>query len=249
MSRESGMHEERRDDIAAYTLGALEPAETADIEAHLAGCDACAEYLRWLQPAVDLLPAGVEQMRPPETLRANLMDAVRADRRTEAFGGRPAQAKRRLFGLGGLSLRPALAFAAVAVAVLAGGAAVGYLVSDSDRVVSDSDGGQRDFIEAKAVGTAPAGTLAATLEHGAGGDAILHVQRAPALAPGNVYQAWVSRGDAMEPVSSFRLRDDGTADAALGDGLGGAEAVLVTEEPTPDSPQPTSLPILRANLK
>ena len=76
------MHAERRDDLAAYALGALDQPTAADLETHLAGCEACSEYLRWLEPAVDLLPASVEQVEPPASLKRNLMEAVRADAAT-----------------------------------------------------------------------------------------------------------------------------------------------------------------------
>jgi hypothetical protein len=99
----------------------------------------------------------------------------------------------------------------------------------------------------EAVGTVAPSVLAATVESGAGGDAI-HGERAPELGRGEVYQAWVSPGGGVEPVASFRPREDGTADAALGDSLEGADAVLVTGEPSPNQDQPTSAPILRAEL-
>ena len=46
-----------RDDLAAYALGALDEREAGAIEDHLDGCERCRERLRWLAPAVDLLPA------------------------------------------------------------------------------------------------------------------------------------------------------------------------------------------------
>jgi anti-sigma-K factor RskA len=231
------MHTERRDDLAAYALGALDTAQAAEVEEHVAGCQGCAEYLRWLQPAVDLLPASVEQLEPPASLRASLMREVRAD----AAAAAPAAAERprRRWNWSGFALRPATVLAAVVV--LAAGLAVGY-------VLSDSGGPERERIEAHAVGSIPAGTLAATLEHGAGGDAILHVQRAPAPENGDVYQTWVSRGGTMEPAASFTPHEDGTQEVALGDSLDGADAVLVTEEPSADEQQPTSPPILRADI-
>jgi anti-sigma-K factor RskA len=233
------MHEERRDDLAAYALGALDADEAAALEEHLRGCDACAEYLTWLAPAVELLPASVEQLEPPERLRENLMAAVRAEAGAESQPEAPVTPRRRRWNIGGPVMRPATGFAAVAV--LAMGAALGY-------VLSNSGGDDRDTVQAKAVGTVPADALVASVEHGAGGDAILHVERAPALAAGDVYQAWVSRGGTVEPAASFRPHEDGTAEAALGDTLEGADAVLVTEEPTPNEQQPTSAPILRADL-
>jgi anti-sigma factor RsiW len=37
---------DRRDDIAAYLLGALEPGEAAELERHVAGCAECEDELR-----------------------------------------------------------------------------------------------------------------------------------------------------------------------------------------------------------
>ena len=56
-------HERWSDDVAAYLLGALEPGEAAELERHLAGCERCRAELRWLRPAVELLPETVERRR------------------------------------------------------------------------------------------------------------------------------------------------------------------------------------------
>jgi anti-sigma factor RsiW len=237
------MHEELRDDLAAYALGALDRGEAVRLEQHLSGCHACADYLTWLAPAVELLPASVEQEEPPERLRENLMATVRAEAAAEREAERRAHdagtgAARRWWSWGGPILRPATLVAAVTVLVV--GAIVGYGLGGSDDP-------QRDFVEAEAVGPVPAAALAATLEHGAGGDAILHVERAPALPKGDVYQAWASKDGSMAPLESFRPADDGTAEAALGHSLEGVDEVLITEEPTPNEDQPTSAPILRAD--
>ncbi len=46
-----------------------------------AQCDACRIELRWLEPAVDLLPRSIEQLEPPDALRGRLMATVRAEAR------------------------------------------------------------------------------------------------------------------------------------------------------------------------
>jgi anti-sigma factor RsiW len=56
-------HARYRDDLAAYALGALAGDEEAELRAHLERCEECREQLRWLQPAVDLLPRSVAQLR------------------------------------------------------------------------------------------------------------------------------------------------------------------------------------------
>ena len=60
------------DDLAAYALGALNDDEAVGLEAHIADCAACQGRLRWLRPAVDVLPAAVAQRTPPPRLRENV---------------------------------------------------------------------------------------------------------------------------------------------------------------------------------
>ena len=237
------IHGERRDDLAAYALGALGVAEASEVEAHLATCEPCADYVRWLRPAVDLLPASVEQLDPPTSLRESLMGVVRG----EAAAVQPAASApavtspSRWRSWRGVVLRPATVLAALAV--LAAGALTGYLVSASG---TDSD--ERSLVTAQAARGASDEAIAATVEYGAGDDAILQVARMPDPAPGNVYQAWISRDGTVEPAAAFLPNQDGASTAALGDTLEGADAVLVTEEPRPDRKVPTSAPVLRAPL-
>jgi anti-sigma factor RsiW len=235
------VHEELRDDLAAYALGALHGEEATAVAEHLAGCEPCRSYVRWLRPAVDLLPASVEQMESPARLRESLMATVRAEAGAAAEADRAeaaARSPRRWPGWRGLVLRPATGLAAVAV--LAAGVVAGLVIG--------SAGEERSFVEAQPLASAPPGAVAATLEHGAGGDAILHVERMPRPGRGDVYQAWISRDGVVEPSASFRPASDGTYDAVLGDSLQGADAVLVTEESRPGLEQPTSEPLLRASL-
>ena len=72
-------HNELRDDLAAYALGALEEAEAERVRIHLDRCEECRRQLRWLEPAVELLPRTVEQLEPPPGLRDSLLETVRAE--------------------------------------------------------------------------------------------------------------------------------------------------------------------------
>ena len=65
-------HEHYRDDLAAYALGALEEPEAAELQRHLAECEACRIELRWLEPAVDMLPRSIRAARA--TARASASD-------------------------------------------------------------------------------------------------------------------------------------------------------------------------------
>jgi anti-sigma-K factor RskA len=228
----------RREDIAAYALGALPPAEAAELERHLQGCERCREYERWLRPALDLLPASVEQVRPSAGVREAIMAEVRADADAAAAGTRARRSRRQRQGWRGFVLRPAAALAA-GLAVVAAGAG-GYLLHGSG-------GASHSRVAAVPTSAAPSGSVSAWLDR-VDGSATLAVSKMPPLPVDRVYEVWVQRGRQTSAQSTFILRRDGTANAAVPGPLDGASAVLVTEEPRGGSDQPTGAPLLRATL-
>ncbi len=217
-------HEERRDELAAYLLGALEPGEAAELEQHLAGCEDCRDDLEWLRPAVLMLPESVERLEPPARLRSRVMDEV------EAGAGR----KRSGIRLGGrvraLGLRPAIGLAALALLVAG---VAGYSIRDSG-------GGSADTTTV-ATGHAPEVTAKMVREGNSGTLRLANVHQLPS---GKVLQAWVQRGKRIESAKTlFVPNRDGTATAAI-DHMNGVSAVMVTAEPRGGSTQPTSRPIV-----
>ena len=230
-------HERYRDDLAAYALGALEQPEAAELQRHLADCDACRMQLRWLQSAVDLLPRSVEQLEPPAGLRKRLMATVRAEARDASRAGIQTAEPRRWRDWGALLWRPATAVAAGALLII--GAAGGYLLHEP--------GDSSSVVTARALSAAPS-NVAGMLER-EGGSAILTMSRLPSLSPNDVYEVWVKRDGALEPSSLFVPRRDRTAEAAVPGPLDDADAVLVTREPRGGSQHPTSPPLLRADLR
>ena len=83
------------DDAAAYAVGALDGAEQAAYEAHLAECGACRSDVRAYRElvpglAANLVPPG-GAATPPPALRARIVNAARADaaRQPEAAPGPP----------------------------------------------------------------------------------------------------------------------------------------------------------------
>jgi hypothetical protein len=228
--------EQLRDDLAAYALDALDRGEAAALELHLEGCESCRDRLQWLRPAVDQLPAAVPQLTPPESLRERLIDTVRAEAATDAsFATTPARRSSWWESLRAAMMRPAVGMAVLIVLVV--GLAAGYLVR--------GDGSSSEFISAEPAANA---TASATLErHGDSGT--LHVNQLPDLDSDQVYEVWVQRAGVMEPASTFVLRADGSAEAAVPGPLEGAQGVYVTAEPRPGTNRPTSTPVLHASLE
>ena len=244
------LHDDRerlRDDLAAYALGALDEPEARVLERHLAECEACRERVGWLRPAVDVLPATVEQLTPPEHLRESLMAVVRAEAEVaeapEPEPGQVARARARSEPWwrrwSAAALRPAVVM--TALIVLAVGIGAGYLLRGSGTeeagptlVKAEPTKGNGDLVSA-------------TLER-QGDSATLHVQRMPPLRANQVYEVWVNRGGVMEGRSLFVLSKDGTAAAAVPGPLSGAKFIAVTREPRGGSEQPTTKPLLTAPL-
>jgi anti-sigma-K factor RskA len=217
-------HDHWRDELAAFLLGALEPGEAAELERHLAGCAECEGELRWLRPAVQVLPETVERVETPPALRERLMEQVRS----EAEGTRAGSATRRSLRRR-LGLRP-LAGLAVLALVLA--AIAGYAIRDG------SGGGGTTTVTA---GHSPGVTAAMVREGDTGTLRLANLHQLPA---DEVLQAWVRRdGRVVSAKALFVPNSDGTATATI-DGMNGVDVVMVTAEPRGGSRQPTSAPIV-----
>ena len=239
-------HEALRDDLAAYALGALPEEEARTLEEHVEGCARCRELLDWLSPAVNVLPAAVPQLRPPDSLRVRVMARVRAEDDASASPGADPAATRSDVRRGswwqrlvGGAVRPATALAMAAI--LAIGIGAGYVLR------GDRDGGvESTFVRAQPLGGKP--SVSATLERH-GDSATLHVNHIPEPPRGKVYEVWVERAGVIEPSSLFVPSADGSAAAAIPGPLTGADRVLITAEPEGGSRKPTSPPLLEATLR
>jgi anti-sigma-K factor RskA len=235
--RQTGGHEDRRDDLAAYALGALEAAEASELESHLTTCAECRAYLAEIRPGVDLLAASAPQLPPPPGLRERLLSTVNAEAdRIAAAEAEAEPPRRRRRSWRGLAARPATAIAAALVLVV--GLGVGYLLRGTAETKTTT-------VAAHATPQA-SGPVKASLAR-VDGSGTLEVRRMPPLPGSDVYEVWTQHGNAFRPESTFVLRSDGTANAAV-QHLDGASAVLVTREPRGGSQQPTTKPLLIASL-
>jgi len=223
-------HDRRRDDIAAYLLGALEPGEAAELERHVAGCAECEEELRRLRPAVQVLPETVERLEAPPALRGRLMEQVRSEAAGSQGASAPRRAPRWRFGL-----RPLAGLAALALIVAAIG---GYAIRDG----GSGDGPKTTTV---VTGHSP-GVTAEMVRQGETGT--LRLANLHQLPSGKVLQAWVQRGKQVVSAKAlFIPNSDGTATATI-DGMKGVTTVMITAEPRGGSVQPTSDPIVSVSI-
>lgn len=217
-------HNRLSEDLAAYMLGALEAEEVATFERHLEGCERCQEEMRWLQPAVSTLPEAVERHEAPPQLREALMAEVREDVREAESRPAPSRSWRQWL------LKPAMGLAVVALLVAG---VVGYEVGKDD-----SGGGSGASTLERQVG----GLTVKMVTEGNGGT--LHLSGVHQLPSDKVLEAWVEREGEVEAVPALFVPDrNGQAETRIVD-MNGVETVMVTEEPSGGSDQPTGEPIM-----
>jgi anti-sigma-K factor RskA len=232
-----------RDDLVAYSLGALDTREASAVEAHAPSCARCTRELEALAPAVAVLGESVEQLEPPPELRDRVLSIVREEteaKRAEMEGGgarleAPVRRERR--GLSGLLLRPAMGLAVLAIAAAGIG---GYLVADG----GGGGGGGEQTVAVVPMSPEIGGTLAV-------GDAssMLDLHGLKQLAGREVYQVWVARGSSVRPSSNFIPDGSGRAMTAVDGQLTTGTKVMVTREPRPGSTTPTPPILLSATVQ
>jgi anti-sigma-K factor RskA len=224
-------HDEYRDNIGPYVLGALPELETELMERHLAGCDSCRTEVEDLRPVPAAMARSVPQIEPPPSLKASLMEIVNAEAAQQPQ-------RRRSFGAWFAGLQPRMAVA-LAVGVLALGVVVGIGVSQ----ISSSGGGSTMTIAAKIDrARMPSGEAALKLSGQRGTLALTNTPQPPA---GKVYELWYQHGKTIERGGTFRPNSDGSYEVTLP--VNGADAVMVTVERDGGVPAPTSPPVMQFN--
>ncbi len=224
-----------RDELVAYALGALDPGETAEVEAHAPTCARCTRELEALAPAVAVLGESVEQLEPPPELRERVLAEVHADVARTAEVREPAAPPRRRRGWRGLLTRPALAVG-IAIVVAAIG---GY-------VIAGNGGGEGGGAE----------TVPVVAQQGIGGTmavgentSMLDLHGLHQLSGREVYQVWVANGNSVRPSSNFIPDETGRAMTAVDGHLSSGTKVMVTKEPHPGRTVPTPPILLSATIQ
>jgi anti-sigma factor RsiW len=226
----SSEHDRCQDDIGAYLLSALEPAEQAEFERHLAGCPECRAELEDLRVAADALPRSVEPFAPPPSLKRSLMAAVKED-------ARPA--RRSLLARLGLERLFSVQLA------LAGAAAVLVIAVVVGTQIGGGGNGRRVVTAAVDRARLPDATATVTLSHGSGQ---LRVTGMPRPRAGQVYEIWLKRGDQVQPGPLFNTDVSGDGAGAIPNDLQGVDAILVTREKTGGAKKPSEKPVIAAPI-
>jgi anti-sigma-K factor RskA len=218
-------HEELRNQLGAFALGALGPAEQAEVRAHLAVCDECAAEVRALRPVVDALARSTEPVDPPAVVRQRLLSSIARPAAPEV----PTAAK-PLMVTSSRSALPWLAAAASLVLAAALGVyasqlrgRVQTLEQELREAILQVQAGERQTAQARLVATnaqrqlsviaapdvaqvtlkgqaavAPQASARALWSRSRG--LLLSASNLPALPPGRTYQLWVISGK-MPPIS------------------------------------------------
>ena len=173
--------------------------------ATLEGCERCRAEIRWLTPAINALPEGVERLEPPRELRERVMAEVRFDAAPEdAPAGEPAtralRPRRRLAARA--RLRPdgaaprwrdspprSWSSPSVAGFAIGGGDRHRRRRPDQHRGHRRSAGG----VTAKMISEGDSGTL--------------HLANVKQLPSDRVLEAWVQRDGEVEPVEALFVPD------------------------------------------
>lgn len=237
--------EEVEELAGAYALQAL-PLETMrQVEEHLASCSAHPDIAGLRAIALSLAMAAPER-EPPPALRARLMQAIGG----ESAGATPSvpqmapSTPARGWSWPRLPswrwLRPSpYSFAAVlAIAVVA-------LLAWNVLLQISQDGDQETFVRTLADGGVASGRIVYIQEEGV---ALLTVEGLAPLPAEKTYQVWAISDGGATGIGLFNASANGEATAVMEVDLSGVEVVAITIEPAGGSPQPTTEPVLKAEI-
>jgi anti-sigma-K factor RskA len=227
--------------LGVYALDALPAAEKAEVERHLATCDLHGELVGLLAAAATVpFTSAIEA--PPPALRERIFAAIAADdpaaRPTDPLPVPPRPMTSVTVPLTPLRSRR-LAWAPYALAAAFAAISLGLLLWNVVLLTGDDTSPPRVVLL-----TGTAGSGAVVLADDA---TTVHVGGMPELGAGQVYQLWVIEGGEPEPAGLL-APESGAVTHTLDRPVAASAVIAITVEPAGGSPQPTSDPVLVAEL-
>lgn len=244
----------RRHDLhlltGAYALGALDGAELAGFERHLARCHACAEEVRGLAETAARL-ALATAIEPPSRMRDTVLAAAARTRQLPPPGRtliplgtpRPGSRARRVLSRSGTGITlTAMAAAIVALLVLqtatwhqlqatrSGSRAVAAVLAAPDARLQSS--------VASTGGTVTA--VISARDH----EAVITTTGMPVPADHKVYQLWVIGSSGARSAGLLPASRAGATDPVLAAGLQPGDSLGITIEPSGGTSRPTTTPVV-----
>ena len=230
--------EEVEELAGAYALQAL-PAETLrEVQEHLASCSQHSE-VAGLRAVASTLSVAAPEMEPPPGLKTRLMGAIRQEAAPAAEGVPHEMDGSWLRRWLSPTVRPYVLAAALAIAVA--------VLAGWNVYLQTSDGGGQNvtFVRALRDGGVAQGRVLYVQEEQL---TVITVEELEPLPADQTYQVWAISGDASTGIGLFNTSESGEASAAIEFDLSEAEIVAITVEPAGGSPQPTTEPVLEAEL-
>ncbi|HET9400521.1 MAG TPA: anti-sigma factor [Candidatus Acidoferrales bacterium] len=261
-----------REHYEAYAIGALDGADRAELEAHLArNCPACTAGVAQARYIVSQLALAAPDQAPPASLRAKIMEAARAEAASPQRATRIEPVVRRTW-------IPTWAWAAAAVLILFAAYSLYQNVKmqrDLNDLNASLDNARRARLQLdqqratydKAMAILQAqGTHSMPVKPSDGKmpmlQAYIHEKMGVVIAASNVpmpaqgreYQLWmVPKTGKGAPISAGVYMPDSSGSVlAVAPPMAKMEdiaALAVTEEPMGGSPQPTSRPMWMGSLQ
>lgn len=250
-------HDQYRDDLPLYAVGALTKEESEQIKAHLVECSACSQELGTLRETAAQIALAVEPAVPPERLRGELLSRLE-DERSKQLGS-----IRRTWSRSAWFWAPAFAAAVLIIALavlwqrdrgllqqnrdLEAKLEANQLLLRRSRVLIDTlTAADAQEVTLVATGAKPQ-PEARTIYSAKQGSLVLLAGNLNPLPTHKTYELWLLPANGAQPIPAGTFEPDshGSATLLLSQFAGGvaAKGFAVTIENEPGSATPT-MPIV-----
>jgi anti-sigma-K factor RskA len=234
-------HELIEELTSARALGALEPEDAATLEAKMAShgpdCPECRRLAAQSEEVAGRLAFALGPVSLPEGFEERVVALATAE--PTVLGGAPSELERQAVRRRGRRFRPLVAAAAALLLFAGGWVASDLLEADTGRIPAGA--------RVVALQGETAGSLTVAYEPGERGVYLLgsDLER---LAADRVYELWMIRDGTPVSGACFRPAADGSVFRFVDADVGATDVMAVTVEPSACSKQPTTEPILVAEI-